>query len=79
MESRRSAHPPSWHFCGALLVSAILSAPWHARLGPAVLLGLTGVYGNIYAARTLRRMSRVGQKSAYTPGFDIPAARSRRR
>src|SRR6185437_15117753 len=59
--------PTVVHFCVALLISAIMSAPWHSHLGPAVLLSLTGAYGVFYAARILRRM---GRTSGYEPGFD---------
>jgi hypothetical protein len=62
--------PTVVHFCGALLVSAILSAPWHGRAGPAILLGLTGIYGLFYATRILLRMNGVSARSTYTPGFD---------
>lgn len=59
--------PTVVHFCVALLISAILSAPWHAHTGPAVMLALTGAYGVVYAARIMRRM---GKTSVYEPGFD---------
>jgi hypothetical protein len=59
--------PTVVHFCAALLISAIMSAPWHSHVGPAVLLGITGAYGVFYASRILRRM---GRTSVYEPGFD---------
>jgi hypothetical protein len=62
--------PTVVHFCAALLVSAILSAPWHGRAGPAILLALTGAYGTFYAGRVAWRMSTVTSRSTYTPGFD---------
>jgi hypothetical protein len=59
--------PTVVHFCGALLLSAILSAPWESLVSPAIMLGLTGGYGVAYAMRVALRMSR---QSTYTPGFD---------
>lgn len=44
------------HFCTALFVSAVLSAPWHVLVHPAVLLGLTGLYGMVYVGRVMVRM-----------------------
>jgi hypothetical protein len=52
------------HFCSALLVSALCSAPWHG-LGPlAVTLGLCGAGGLIYSVAVLRRAQR---QSEYQP------------
>ena len=46
------------HFCAALLVSAIFSAPWH-RLGPpGVAVAVAGVCGFIYSVAVLRRALR---------------------
>jgi hypothetical protein len=59
--------PTVVHFCVALLISAILSAPWHALASPRVLLAIAGAYGLIYAARVVMRM---GRQSVYTPGLD---------
>lgn len=59
--------PTVVHFCAALLLSAILSAPWRSLGAPAVLLAITGAYGVFYAARVMLRMMR---QAAYTPGFD---------
>jgi hypothetical protein len=42
--------PTVVHFCSALLVSAILSAPWPALSGPRLLLGATGFAGLGYVA-----------------------------
>jgi hypothetical protein len=60
--------PTVVHFCTALLVSAILSAPWNSLLGPSIMLALTGLYGVVYAVRVLLRMIRMRQ--AYTPTSD---------
>jgi hypothetical protein len=59
--------PTVVHFCAALLISGILSAPWNSLLGPNVMLALTGAYGLIYAGRVTVRMGRV---SVYSPEFD---------
>jgi hypothetical protein len=46
------------HFCTALLVSAIASAPWDG-LGPAgIAFGLVGVGGFVYSVNVLRRSMR---------------------
>jgi len=59
--------PTIVHFSAALLVSALLRAPWQAIAIPAVLLGLVGVGGAAYAAVTVRRMRR---QTAYMPEFE---------
>ena len=46
------------HFCAALLVAAILSAPWQALWTVGLLLGLAGLGGMIYVVIVLRRMRR---------------------
>ncbi len=46
------------HFCAALLVAAILSAPWQALWNAGLLLGLTGLGGVTYVVIVLRRMRR---------------------
>jgi len=46
------------HFCAALLVSAILSAPWHTLGPPGVAVAAIGVGGFIYSVAVLRRASR---------------------
>ncbi|MGZ3675231.1 MAG: hypothetical protein ACXVCO_13070 [Ktedonobacterales bacterium] len=52
------------HFCLALLVAAILSAPWPSLGLAAVLLGLTGLGGVAYTSIVLRRLRR---QTRYTP------------
>ncbi|HVR38792.1 MAG TPA: hypothetical protein VMU84_06825, partial [Thermoanaerobaculia bacterium] len=42
---RAFATPTIIHFCGALLISAILSAPWHTVESAAVCLMICGVVG----------------------------------
>jgi hypothetical protein len=52
------ASPNVVHFCAALLLSAIFSAPWH-DFGPAgVAAAAAGVGGFIYSVVVLRRASR---------------------
>jgi len=46
------------HFCLALLVAAILNAPWQALWPAGLLLGLTGLGGMSYVVIVLRRMRR---------------------
>jgi len=59
--------PTVVHFCAALLVSAILAAPWSSLTGAAVALALTGLGGIAYGARVLWRMSR---PTAYRPQLE---------
>ena len=52
------ASPNVVHFCAALLISAIASAPWH-DVGPlGIALVLTGAAGLVYAVAVLRRARR---------------------
>jgi hypothetical protein len=46
------------HFCTALLISALCSAPWHGLGSPGVALSLCGVGGLIYSIAVLRRAQR---------------------
>lgn len=50
--------PTVVHFCLALLVAAILSAPWQGLALAATLLGLTGLGGIAYIVIVLRRLRR---------------------
>ncbi len=50
--------PNVLHFCIALLVAAILSAPWQALWQASLLLGLTGLWGASYVLIVLRRVHR---------------------
>jgi hypothetical protein len=58
--------PTVVHFCAALLVSAILAAPWHLLVYPAVLLGLTGLYGVVYVSSLMLRTKRLTTYRAET-------------
>lgn len=46
------------HFCSALLVSAIFSAPWHDLGAPGVAVALTGLCGFLYSVVVLQRAMR---------------------
>jgi hypothetical protein len=61
------ATPTIIHFSTALLLSALLRAPWHTISSPAVLWGLVGVGGVAYSAIVARRIQR---QSSYRPGFE---------
>ena len=52
------------HFCAALLVSAILSAPWHRLSSAGLAVGLCGAAGVLYAAVVIRRARR---QTGYRP------------
>jgi len=52
------------HFCAALLVSAVLSAPWHGLAGPALILGACGLGGAAYVGTVVRRARR---QTGYRP------------
>jgi hypothetical protein len=46
------------HFCAALLIAALLSAPWQALWNASLLLGLVGLAGVSYVVIVLRRAHR---------------------
>ena len=50
--------PTIVHFCVALLLSAILSAPWRGLASPAIAIGITGAFGLLYTAVVVRRVRR---------------------
>jgi hypothetical protein len=52
------ATPTVVHFCAALLVAAILSAPWQALWNAGILLGLCGLGGVMYVVIVVRRTRR---------------------
>lgn len=61
-ETRRSSGtvaafgtPTVVHFCAALLVSTILSAPWETLWNAGLLLGLAGLGGMVYIVVIIRR------------------------
>jgi len=59
--------PTIVHFGVALFLSALLHAPWQAIDIPAVLWGLLGFGGVVYAVIVARRMRK---QSAYEPQFE---------
>lgn len=61
------ATPTIVHFSGALLLSALLSAPWQAITFAVTLWGLVGLSGVAYTVIVARRMR--GQ-TAYQPEFE---------
>ena len=50
--------PTVVHFCAALLVSVILTAPWRSINHPATIIALTGLFGIVYVIRVVVRMKR---------------------
>lgn len=52
------ATPTIVHFSAALLISAILSAPWHELSSAAIPIGLTGAAGLVYTSLVVRRVRR---------------------
>jgi hypothetical protein len=58
------ATPTIVHFCAALLVSAILSAPWRGLQSAALALGACGLAGVVYALIVARRAR---LQTRYTP------------
>ena len=61
------ATPTIVHFCAVLLVSSIMSAPWHQLSSAAITVGVFGVAGIVYTAVVMRRVSR---QSGYTLVFE---------
>lgn len=51
------ATPSIVHFCAALLLSSILSAPWHALSSAAIATGICGGAGVAYTALVVHRVS----------------------
>src|SRR2546427_10371962 len=47
--------PTIVHFCAVLLISAIISVPWHAVSSAGLALGASGVAGIVYMLGVLRR------------------------
>jgi hypothetical protein len=59
--------PTIIHFCAALLISAILSAPWPGHLFVQIAMGVLGLAGFIYTVAVWRRVIGV---SSYAPVFE---------
>lgn len=56
--TRAFGTPTIVHFCAVLLIAAILTAPWHGLMHPAIGLGACGIAGAVYIATVVRRMKR---------------------
>ena len=56
--------PTVVHFCAVLLISALLSAPWHGLSFAALALGACGVAGVVYTVINARRARR---QTGYVP------------
>lgn len=63
LEVRAFGTPTVVHFCAALLVSAILSAPWPGISGAKIALGAAGAAGVVYALTIIRH----ARRSSYKP------------
>ncbi|MCU1267267.1 MAG: hypothetical protein JWM21_3585 [Acidobacteria bacterium] len=59
--------PTVIHFCAVLLVSAILSAPWHSLSSVAFALGACGIAGIAYGVIVIGRARR---QTRYQPVFE---------
>ena len=62
--TRAFATPTVVHFCAVLVVSCLLSAPWHGLTGPAIVLSACGSAGILYTAMVVRTARR---QTEYTP------------
>jgi len=61
------ATPTIVHFCLALLIAAVLSAPWRTLASPALALGAIGLGGVLYEAIVILRARR---QTGYKPVFE---------
>jgi len=61
------ATPTIVHFGAVLGLSAMLSSPWDGIVAPAVMWGLGGLTGVVYAVIVIRRMR---TQAAYQPVFE---------
>jgi F0F1-type ATP synthase assembly protein I len=59
--------PTIVHFCAALLVAAIISAPWRSLANVALTIGALGVCGIVYTTIVIRRARR---QTGYRPVFE---------
>ena len=62
--TRAFGTPTVVHFCAVLLVSEILSAPWHELSSAALALGTCGIAGVVYAMVVVRHARR---QAGYKP------------
>src|SRR5512132_2181088 len=59
--------PTIVHFCAVLLMSAILSAPWHSLSRVGLALGACGTVGVVYGVIVVRRARR---QTGYRPVWE---------
>lgn len=59
--------PTVVHFGAALFFAAVLSAPWHLLVHPAILLGFSGACGVVYMTRVIRMQKNL---RSYVPDFE---------
>jgi len=59
--------PTVVHFAAALLLSALIRAPWKTEADAAILWGIVGLAGVIYTVIVIRRMI---SQTAYEPEFE---------
>lgn len=64
LEIRAFGTPTIVHFCVALLISAIVSAPWRALSSAGISLGVCGAAGVAYAIMVIRHARR---QTGYAP------------
>jgi len=57
-EIRAFGTPTVVHFCGALLISAVMSAPWDNLRAAGIALVISGVAGTLYAIQVIRHARR---------------------
>ena len=66
-EIRAFGSPTVVHFCATLLISAILSAPWHGLSSVGLALALCGVAGVAYAISVIRHARK---QTGYRPDME---------
>jgi hypothetical protein len=64
LEIRAFGTPTVVHFCAALFISAVLSAPWHALSSAGLVVGACGMAGIAYATMAIRHARR---QTGYSP------------
>src|SRR5438874_1588179 len=67
LEIRAFGTPTVVHFCVALLISAVLSAPWDTLSSAGIALSLCGVAGVVYALTVIRHARK---QSGYRPSAE---------
>ena len=62
--------PTVMHFCAALFISAVLIAPWRSLTGADVTIGLTALFGLVYALRVMLMARRSTASTEYVPDLE---------